>query len=41
MFKDEKRIFDGLLEDYVGLDESVDVIVRQLRKISNSDGRKK
>ena len=41
MVNDEKKVFDGLLEDYAALDESADTVVRQLRKISNSDGRRK
>jgi hypothetical protein len=41
MVNDEKKVFDGVLDDYVGLGESADVVVRQLRKISNSDGRRK
>ena len=36
-----KKVFNGLLEDYVGLDESADIVVRQLRKISNPDSRRK
>jgi hypothetical protein len=38
---DDKRVFDDLLEDYAALDESADIIVRQLRKISNPDNRRK
>jgi CHASE3 domain sensor protein len=38
---DSKKVFDGLLEDYTALDESADIIVRQLRKISNPDSRRK
>jgi hypothetical protein len=41
MANDSKKVFDGLLEDYVGLDENADIIVRQLRKISNPDSRRK
>ena len=41
MTNDDKRAFEGLLEDYVGLDESADIVVRQLRKISNPDSRRK
>ena len=41
MINDEKRVFDGLLEDYTALEESADIIVRQLRKISNPDNRRK
>jgi hypothetical protein len=41
MVNDEKRLFDGLLEGYTALDESADTIVRQLRKISNPDNRRK
>jgi hypothetical protein len=36
-----KRVFDGLLEDYAALDQSADLVVRQLRKISNPDSRRK
>lgn len=36
-----KKAFDGLLEDYAALDESADIIIRQLRKISNPDNRRK
>jgi hypothetical protein len=38
---DDKKVFDGLLQDYVRLDESADIIIRQLRKISNPDSRRK
>ncbi len=41
MPNDSKKVFDGLLEDYAALDESADIIVRQLRKISNPDSRRK
>ena len=41
MANDGKREFDVLLNDYAALDESADIIFRQLRKISNSDGRRK
>ncbi len=41
MANDEKSVFDGLLENYAALDESADVVVRQLRKISNPDNRRK
>ena len=41
MANDSKKEFDGLLEDYVRLDESADITVRQLRKISNPDNRRK
>ena len=41
MANDSKKVFHGLLEDYVGLYESGDIIVRQLRKISNPDNRRK
>ncbi len=41
MSNDRNEVFDGLLEDYVGLDESADIVVRQMRKISNSDSRRK
>ena len=41
MANDGKNVFDGLLEDYVGLDESADIIIRQLRKISNPDSPRK
>jgi hypothetical protein len=41
MPNDDKRAFDGLLQDYVSLDESADIVIRQLRKISNPDGRRK
>jgi hypothetical protein len=37
----DKKALDGLLEDYAFLDESADIIVRQLRKISNPDSRRK
>jgi hypothetical protein len=38
---DDKRAFENLLEDYAALDESAETIVRQLRKISNPDNRRK
>jgi len=38
---DNKRVFDDLLEDYAALDKSADIIVRQLRKISSPDNRRK
>lgn len=41
MANDSKKVFNGLLKDYVRLDESADVVVRQLRKISNPDSRRK
>jgi hypothetical protein len=41
MPNDDKRTFERLLDDYAALDESADTVVRQLRKISNSDGRRK
>ena len=41
MANESKKAFDGLLEDYAALDESADIIVRQLRKISNPDSRRK
>jgi len=41
MPNDDKRAFDRLFQDYVSLDESADTVVRQLRKISNLDGRRK
>ena len=41
MVNDEKRVFDDLLDDYAVLDESADTVVRQLRKISNLDSRRK
>jgi hypothetical protein len=41
MANEIKKAFDGLLEDYTTLDESADTVVRQLRKISNLDGRRK
>jgi hypothetical protein len=40
-FNAQKRVFDSLLEDYAALDQSADVVVRQLRKISNPDSRRK
>lgn len=36
-----KKAFDGLLEAYVSLDESVGMIVRQLKKTANADTRGK
>jgi hypothetical protein len=36
-----KRVFDGLLEDYTALDESADIVVRQLKKTTNPDNRRK
>ena len=41
MPNDDKKVFDDLLGDYTALDESADIIIRQLRKISNSDSRRK
>ena len=41
MANDSKKVFNCLLEDYVRLDESADIVVRQLRKISNPDSRRK
>jgi hypothetical protein len=41
MANDSKKVFNGLLEDYVRLDESANTIIRQLMKISNSDSRRK
>ena len=41
MANDNKRVFDDLLEDYAALDKSADIIVRQLRKISSPDNRRK
>lgn len=41
MTNDDKRTFDGLLDDYAALDESAGVVVRQLGKISNPDSRRK
>ena len=36
-----KKAFDGLLKTYVSLDESAETIVRQLKKIPNTDTRGK
>jgi hypothetical protein len=41
MPNDDKRTFEILLDDYAALDESADTVVRQLRKISNPDNRRK
>ena len=41
MANDDKRVFDDLLEDYAALDESADIVVWGLRKISNPDSRRK
>jgi CHASE3 domain sensor protein len=41
MPNDDKRAFDGLLEDYTALDESADTVVRQLKKTPNPDNRRK
>jgi hypothetical protein len=34
-----KKAFDALLEAYVGLDDSAETIVRQLKKTPNADTR--
>jgi hypothetical protein len=41
MPNDDKRAFDGVLEDYTDLDESADTVVRQLKKTPNPDNRRK
>jgi|HubBroStandDraft_6_1064221.scaffolds.fasta_scaffold410886_1 hypothetical protein len=41
MSNDDKRAFETLLEDYAALDESAETIVRQLRKITNPDNRRR
>jgi len=41
MVNNRQKVFDGLLQDYAALDESADIVVRQLRKISNPDSRRK
>jgi hypothetical protein len=41
MTNESKKAFHGLLDDYAALDESAATIVRQLRKISKPDSRRK
>jgi len=41
MTNDGNNVFNGLLENYVGLDESADTIVRRFRKISSPYSRRK
>jgi hypothetical protein len=41
MVHDEKRVFDGLLDDYAAFDESANTIVRQLKKRANAELRRK
>jgi hypothetical protein len=41
MANESKKVFNDLMENYVGLGESANTIVRQLRKISNPDSRRK
>jgi hypothetical protein len=41
MPNDDKRAFDGLLQDYATLDESADIVVRRLKKTPNPDNRRK
>lgn len=41
MVDDEKRVFDGLLEEYVGLGESFDTLVRLLKKTPSPEIRSK
>jgi hypothetical protein len=36
-----KKVFDGLLETYVSLDESAETIIRQLRKTPKPESRSK
>jgi hypothetical protein len=36
-----KKVFDGLLETYVSLDDSAETIVRQLRKTPKPESRSK
>ena len=41
MVNDEKRVFDGLLEEYVDLGESFDTLVRLLKKTPSPEIRSK
>ena len=41
MPNDDKRTFEILLDDYAALDESADIVVRQLKKTPNPDNRRK
>ena len=41
MANESKKVFNDLMENYVGLGESANTKVRQLRKISSPDSRRK